>query len=116
VAGKILVHSIPILSLFGSGASHCFVSSRFIALHSTSLICMDYQREISIGNRVITTNRICKACTVELCDKKLEADMLVLDTRGYDVILGMTWLNKYHAVIDCRNKKVIFKIPHQPEF
>ena len=28
----------------------------------------------------------------------------------------MTWLSKYHAVIDCRNKKVIFKIPHQPEF
>jgi len=24
--------------------------------------------------RVITTNRICKACIVELCDRKLEAD------------------------------------------
>ena len=42
--------------------------------------------------------------------------MLVLDTKGYDVILGMTWLSKYHAVIDCRNKKVIFRIPLQPEF
>ena len=41
--------------------------------------------------------------------------MLVLDTRGYDVILGMTWLNKYHAVINCRNKKFIFRISHQPE-
>ena len=27
----------------------------------------------------------------------------------------MTWLSKYHAVIDCRNKKVIFRISHQPE-
>jgi len=26
--------------------------------------------------------------------------MLVLDTGGYGVILGMTWLNKYHAMID----------------
>ena len=42
--------------------------------------------------------------------------MLVLDTRGYDVILGMTWLRKYHAVIDYQNKKIIFKIPHQAEF
>ena len=42
--------------------------------------------------------------------------MIVLDTRGYDVILGMTWLSKYHAVIDCQNKKIIFKIPHQAEF
>jgi len=42
--------------------------------------------------------------------------MFVLDTSGYDVILGMTWLSKYHATIDCRNKKVIFNIPRQPEF
>ena len=42
--------------------------------------------------------------------------MLVLDTRGYDVILGITWLSKYYVVIDYRNKKVLFRIPHQPEF
>jgi len=42
--------------------------------------------------------------------------MFVLDTGGYDVILGMTWLSKYHAVIDYRNMKVIFRISHQPEF
>ena len=53
---------------------------------------------------------------MELCGRKLEADMFVLDTGGYDVILGMTWLSKYHAVIDCRNKKVIFRILQQLEF
>ena len=42
--------------------------------------------------------------------------MLVLDTKGYDVILGMTWLSQYYAVIDCREKKINFKIPLQPEF
>jgi len=42
--------------------------------------------------------------------------MLVLDTKAYDMILGMTWLSKYHAVIDCQNKSVIFRVPHQPEF
>ena len=53
---------------------------------------------------------------MELWDRKLEADMFVLDTGGYDVILGMTWHRKYYAVIDCRNKRVIFRIPHLPEF
>ena len=32
------------------------------------------------------------------------------------MILGMIWVSRYHAVIDCQNKKVIFRIPHQPEF
>ena len=42
--------------------------------------------------------------------------MFVLDTRGYDVILGMVWLSRHHAVIDCRSSVVAFNIPHQPEF
>jgi len=77
---------------------------------------MSDQWKINTGNDVVTTNRICKACIVELCDRKLEADMFVLNTGRYDVILGMTWLSKYHAVIDCQKKKVIFKILHQSEF
>ena len=42
--------------------------------------------------------------------------MFVLKSEGYKVILGMSWLSKHHAVIDCRNKNVTFKIPNQPEF
>jgi len=65
---------------------------------------------------VIISDRICKDCIVELCNWKLAVDMLILDTKGYDVILGMTWLSGYYAVIDCRNKKIIFQILHQLEF
>ena len=114
MAGKILVHLIPILSLFDSGASHCFISSNFITLHVVPLTYMDNYWDISTRNGVITTNKICKACEIELCDRKLEADLL--DIGGYDVILSKILLGEYHAVIDCRNKKLIFRILHQPEF
>jgi len=53
---------------------------------------------------------------VEVCGRQLRVEMFMIDTGGYDVILGMTWLSKYHVVIDCRNKSVIFRIPHQSEF
>ena len=42
--------------------------------------------------------------------------MFVIDTGGYDVILGMTWLSRHHAIIDCRSKVIVFKIPLQAEF
>ena len=32
------------------------------------------------------------------------------------MIIRITWLSKYHAMIDCQNKKIIFRIPHQSEF
>ena len=115
VASKILVHSIPVLSLFDFGASHCFISSRFITLHYIPLEDTENQWEISTGNGVVTTNKVCKAYTVELCGMKLEAGLFILDT-GYDVILGITWFSKYSAVIDCQDKKVTFRISHQSEF
>jgi len=37
VASKIMVHSKHFLELFDSGASHCFISDSFTALHSIPL-------------------------------------------------------------------------------
>ena len=115
MAGNILIYSIPFLSLFDYGASHCFLSSTFTTLHAILMIINNHWG-ISTGNGVITSNKICKDCVVRPCDRKLKVDMLVLDTGGYEVIIGMTLLSKYHIVIDCKNKKVIFRIQINQNF
>ena len=43
VAGKILVHSKPILVLFDSDASHYFISASFTVLLSIPIVCVDSQ-------------------------------------------------------------------------
>jgi len=116
VAGTILVQSFLVISIFNSGASHFYISTRFIKMHSIQYDDIDTQWEISTRNGIITTNRVCKSCFVEVCGRKLSAYMFVIDTSGYDVILGMTPLSKYHAMVDCQSKSVVFRIPHQPEF
>jgi hypothetical protein len=35
---------------------------------------------------------------------------------GFDIILGMDWLSKYYANIDCRREEVIFHSPSDVEF
>jgi hypothetical protein len=35
---------------------------------------------------------------------------------GFDIILGMDWLSKYYANIDCRKKEVFFRSPSDVEF
>ena len=113
VVGNILVPSVLVLEIFDSGASYCFVSSNFVNLHSLPQCTMDSAWEISTGNRTIVTNKICKSCPIEISGRALETNMFVLDTGGYDVILGMAWLNRHHVIIDYRSKVVIFRIPHQ---
>ena len=34
ITGNIRVHSHPVLALFDSGASHCYISDNFVAVHS----------------------------------------------------------------------------------
>jgi len=84
VAGTILVQSFPVISLFDSGSSHCYISTRFVRMHSIHYDDIDTQWEISTGNEIIITNRVCKSCLVEVCGRKLSVDMFVIDTSGYE--------------------------------
>ena len=67
VTCNILVHSTHVLSLFDSGASHYFISSNFVTDHDIPHVDTNNKWEISTGNGVITTNKICKECAVEVC-------------------------------------------------
>ncbi|KAI3452725.1 hypothetical protein Pfo_009389 [Paulownia fortunei] len=51
-----------------------------------------------------------------ISDRTLYADLVVLPMPNFEVILGMDWLTKYHATIDCNKKIVIFQPPGEEQF
>ena len=53
VTRKIMVHSKPVLALFDSGASHCYISDSLTALNSIPVKYLDHQWEISTENGVV---------------------------------------------------------------
>ena len=50
---------------------------------------------------------------MKLCDKELLVDLIPLDIKDFDIILGMNWLASYHASIDCFKKEVVFQLPNE---
>ena len=48
-------------------------------------------------------------------DAILYVDLFPLKFRHFDVILGMDWLTKYCATIDCVTKRIVFKPPEHKE-
>ncbi|WP_262708580.1 hypothetical protein, partial [Arcticibacter tournemirensis] len=48
---------------------------------------------------------------VKISERELYSDLIMLDMPDYDVILGMDFLSKYDASIECRKRRVVF----QPE-
>ncbi|XP_071923200.1 uncharacterized protein [Coffea arabica] len=64
-----------------------------------------------MGNRSIITSLAYKNCEFWVGERKILVDLVSLDIKGYDVIIGMDFLAHYHAKLDCRVKVVEFWIP-----
>ena len=47
-----------------------------------------------------------RAILVVISERELCADLVMLDMTDYDVILGMDFLSKYGAMIDCKAKTI----------
>lgn len=47
-------------------------------------------------------------CSLNICDKDLEVDLVCLPLSQLDVILGMDWLRANHIYINCFVKAVLF--------
>ncbi|MQL98220.1 hypothetical protein Taro_030923, partial [Colocasia esculenta] len=38
------------------------------------------------------------------------------EMKDYDAILGLDWLEEHYALVDCRRKRIVFRIPGEDEF
>ena len=50
-----------------------------------------------------------KNCHLMTHDRELSADLLALPFHEFDLILGMDWLSKHQAIVDCDKKTVRLK-------
>ena len=49
-------------------------------------------------------------------NRELYVDLIMLNLHDYDVILGMDFLSKYNAMIECRHRRVTFRPTDNDEF
>ncbi|GJX29119.1 putative reverse transcriptase domain-containing protein [Tanacetum coccineum] len=114
VTGTFLLNNHYAAMLFNSGADRSFVSTTFIALLDVipSTLNTSYAVELADG-RISETNVILRGCTLGLLGHPFDIDLMPVELGSFDVIVGMDWLAKYHAVIVCGEK--IVHIPYGDE-
>jgi hypothetical protein len=61
---------------------------------------------VQILGSVIKTRKTCVDVKVEIHGVHFQANLIILGTKGLDVILGMDWMSKYHGHIDCARKAI----------
>ncbi|GJS84262.1 putative reverse transcriptase domain-containing protein [Tanacetum coccineum] len=114
VTGTFLLNNCYASMLFDSGADRSFVSSTFSALLDVtpSTLGTSYAVELADG-RIFETNIVLRGCTLGLLGHPFDIDLMPVELGSFDVIIGMDWLAKYHALIVCDEKVV--RIPYGDE-
>ena len=64
----------------------------------------------------LVCNSMLKSCVIQVEDREMLADLILMDMYDYDVILGMDWLAAYHAGVYFFGKEVVFRPLGEPEF
>ena len=62
------------------------------------------------ARRSFIADRVYKDCDIIVEGRILAANLIPIELRKFDAILGMDWLTMHHANVDCPSKKVILYI------
>jgi hypothetical protein len=106
VLGMFLTSLHPTTILFDSTASHSFISSSFVAKHSLPIATMKHTMLVSSPGGEMRTKHICPTVSITIRGVDFPSNLILLDSKGIDIILGMEWLSKYDGVIQCSRKAV----------
>ncbi|XP_075091854.1 uncharacterized protein LOC142172004 [Nicotiana tabacum] len=101
VVGKFHLFGISVATLFDPGSSHSYVCSS-LAFHDTvKSVRLDFDVLVTslLGHQAIV-NRIYRDCPFMIQNLVFPAYLLEMPFQDYDVIVGMDWLHRHHALID----------------
>nr|GEX65962.1 hypothetical protein [Tanacetum cinerariifolium] len=93
--------------LFNTGVDRSFVSTAFSSLIDITPTTLDHNYDVELANgKIIRINTIIQGCTLNFLNHPFNIDLMPIEFGSFDIIFGMDWLAKYHAVIVCDEKLV----------
>ena len=107
VIGTFMVNSYPATVLFDTGATHSFITQSFVEHHGIHTSTLKRCLLVSSPGGQLRSHTYCPRVSVSLRGVEFCTDLMVLDTKGIDVILGMETLAKWGVRIDCAQRTVL---------
>ncbi|GJR39764.1 putative reverse transcriptase domain-containing protein [Tanacetum coccineum] len=107
VTGTFLLNNRYASILFDTSADRSFVSTAFSSLIDITPTSLDHYYDVELADvKIIGINTIIRGCTLNFLNHPFNIDSMPVELGSFDVIIGMDWLAKYHAVIVCDEKLV----------
>ncbi|GJX38168.1 putative reverse transcriptase domain-containing protein [Tanacetum coccineum] len=114
VTGTFLLNNHYASILFDTGADRSFISTAFSSLINIAPTPLEncYDVELADG-KLVGIDTIIRGCTLNFLDHPFNIDLMPVELGSFDVIIGMDWLRRCHAVIVCDEKLV--QVPYRNE-
>ena len=98
VTSTFLVNNQYASVLFDTGADMSFVSKKFEPLLGLESSKLDQDYTIKLANgKEIEAGRVFRGCVLQLDSHAFSIDLLSVDLRSFDVVIGMDWLSVNQA-------------------
>jgi hypothetical protein len=111
VIGMFLINDTSAVLLFNFRASHSFISAAYVGKHNLPLAFIRCQMIVSSPGGDMPARQLCPKVNLKIKGVDFVTNLIVLESKGIDVILGMEWLSKHKVLINCAMKSVKLTTP-----
>ena len=116
VTGIIYILDHDAYTLVDPGATHSFASRPFLDRFQIKTQPLEGRmRVFLLVEDQLVSDRVVSDRRVLIEGQEFPADLVALDMRDFDVVLGMDWLSCHKATLDCYKKEVKLHRPRKLE-
>ncbi|GJW70978.1 putative reverse transcriptase domain-containing protein [Tanacetum coccineum] len=114
VTSMFLLNNRYASTLFDTGGDRSFISSAFSSLIDIAHTPLENNYDVELADgKLVGIDTIIRGCTLNFLNHPFNIYLMPVELGSFDVIIGIDWLRKYHAVIVCDEKLV--QIPYGNE-
>ena len=116
IASNFQIFDTTVHALIDPGSTHSYICTDIPNLGKLPRSETEYDFLVtnSLGHSVIV-NKVYRDCPIKIREYEFLGDLIELSFRVFDVILGMDWLSRHQAIVDCRMKRVTLRTPDEDE-
>ncbi|KAL3727557.1 hypothetical protein ACJRO7_032314 [Eucalyptus globulus] len=109
ITGMVSLNDHTAYALFDPGATHSFIAEQYVKLIGLSPMLLESMVSIStpLKDKVLAALG-CSGCKLAIGERGGKIDLLVLAMYDFDLIIGMDWLTKQRAKMNCYRKAIQF--------
>ena len=116
VTGIISILDHDANTLVDPGATHSFASKPFLDHFQIETQPLEGHMRVSLSSGdPLLVDRVVRDSRVLIGGQEFLADLVALDMRDFDVVLGMDWLSRHRATLDCYKKELKLHRPGKLE-